>query len=168
MSQEQLAEMLDVSRQAVSKWESGNGYPETEKLILISKALNVSIDYLLLDEVNLEDNIKDEDKNKVIISSGKISIRTFDGTNIVTCNKVTTSKVSSAKENDPKFILYGVDKVTFWGEHKTVLGWYLDKEDIIKEIEEISEAISLGMPTYELKYAANVEIKLFSVKIVEK
>ena len=33
MSQEQLAERLDVSRQAVSKWESGNGYPETEKLI---------------------------------------------------------------------------------------------------------------------------------------
>ena len=33
MSQEQLAEKLDVSRQAVSKWESGNGYPETEKII---------------------------------------------------------------------------------------------------------------------------------------
>lgn len=35
MSQEQLAEKLDVSRQAVSKYESGNGYPETEKLIAI-------------------------------------------------------------------------------------------------------------------------------------
>ena len=30
MSQEELAEKLNVSRQAVSKWESGNGYPETE------------------------------------------------------------------------------------------------------------------------------------------
>ncbi len=31
ITQEQLAELLNVSRQAVSKWESGNGYPETEK-----------------------------------------------------------------------------------------------------------------------------------------
>ncbi|MCR4763422.1 MAG: helix-turn-helix domain-containing protein, partial [Lachnospiraceae bacterium] len=37
ISQEELAEMLDVSRQAVSKWESGNGYPEVEKLLIISE-----------------------------------------------------------------------------------------------------------------------------------
>ena len=37
MSQEELAEKLNVSRQAVSKWESGSGYPETEKIISICK-----------------------------------------------------------------------------------------------------------------------------------
>ena len=46
ITQEQLAEMLSVSRQAVSKWESGFGYPETEKLLLLSNELNVSLDYL--------------------------------------------------------------------------------------------------------------------------
>lgn len=55
ITQEELAELLSVSRQAVSKWESGTGYPETEKLLIISKGLNVSLDYLLLDETVLEE-----------------------------------------------------------------------------------------------------------------
>ena len=42
LSQEGLAEMLGVSRQAVSKWELGEGYPEVDKLLLLSKKLNVS------------------------------------------------------------------------------------------------------------------------------
>lgn len=46
ITQEQLADMLSVSRQAISKWESGFGYPETEKLLIISKELNISLDYL--------------------------------------------------------------------------------------------------------------------------
>ena len=37
LSQEDLAYQLNVSRQAVSKWESQNGYPEMEKMILISE-----------------------------------------------------------------------------------------------------------------------------------
>ena len=41
-----MAEILHVSRQAVSKWESNGGYPETEKLLLIAKELNTSLDYL--------------------------------------------------------------------------------------------------------------------------
>jgi transcriptional regulator with XRE-family HTH domain len=49
LSQEQLAEELNVSRQAVSKWESGQGYPEIDKLILISDFFNVSLDALLKD-----------------------------------------------------------------------------------------------------------------------
>ena len=44
LSQEDLAEMLDVSRQAVSKWEQGMGYPEVEKLLLLSSKLNISLD----------------------------------------------------------------------------------------------------------------------------
>lgn len=47
MSQEQLAEQLEVSRQAVSKWESGSGYPETEKLIEICEIFDCSMDNLL-------------------------------------------------------------------------------------------------------------------------
>ena len=37
LSQEGLAEMLGVSRQAVSKWELGEGYPEVDKLLILSK-----------------------------------------------------------------------------------------------------------------------------------
>ncbi|MBO5469338.1 MAG: helix-turn-helix transcriptional regulator [Lachnospiraceae bacterium] len=48
-TQEQLADVLGVSRQAISKWESNITYPETEKLIRISELFNCSLDYLLKD-----------------------------------------------------------------------------------------------------------------------
>jgi transcriptional regulator with XRE-family HTH domain len=47
LSQEQLAEVLGVSRQAVSKWESGQSLPEIEKLIAMSELFEVSIDHIL-------------------------------------------------------------------------------------------------------------------------
>ena len=61
ITQEGLADRLGVSRQAVSKWESGTAYPDTEKLIQISKLFNVSLDELINDskEVNKQvDNKK--------------------------------------------------------------------------------------------------------------
>ncbi len=50
MSQEDLADHLGVSRQAVSKWESGQGFPETDKLLQMSTLFHVSLDYLLKEE----------------------------------------------------------------------------------------------------------------------
>lgn len=47
LSQEQLAEQLGVSRQAISKWESGKAIPESDTLISISQYFDVSLDYLL-------------------------------------------------------------------------------------------------------------------------
>ncbi len=47
LSQEQLAEQLNVSRQAISKWESGQSVPESDKLLAISSYFDVSLDYLL-------------------------------------------------------------------------------------------------------------------------
>ena len=55
-SQEVLAEKLNVSRQAVSKWELGTTLPETEKLISISTLFSVSIDSLLIDSIDLNTN----------------------------------------------------------------------------------------------------------------
>lgn len=46
-TQEQLAEILGVSRQAVSKWESDTAYPETEKLCKLGELYGCSMDYLL-------------------------------------------------------------------------------------------------------------------------
>lgn len=47
LSQEALAEKLNTTRQAVSKWENAQGFPETEKLIMIGNVFEVSLDYLL-------------------------------------------------------------------------------------------------------------------------
>lgn len=49
-SQEGLAAQLEVSRQAVSKWESDRGLPKTEKLLQISNMFGVTLDYLLKEE----------------------------------------------------------------------------------------------------------------------
>ena len=49
-TQEQLADILEVSRQSVSKWESDIAYPETDKLIRMSKLFDCSMDYLLKDD----------------------------------------------------------------------------------------------------------------------
>lgn len=54
-SQEQLAERLNVSRQAVSKWESNNGYPEMESLIILSELFDCSIDDLLKSDLTQHD-----------------------------------------------------------------------------------------------------------------
>lgn len=56
LSQEQLAEQLHVSRQAISKWESGASVPESEKLIAISNYFNVSLDYLIKEEYTQSEN----------------------------------------------------------------------------------------------------------------
>lgn len=55
-TQEQLAEILGVSRQSVSKWESDVAYPETDKLIALGKLYNCSMDYLLKDDIENERN----------------------------------------------------------------------------------------------------------------
>ena len=51
LSQEALARELGISRQAVSRWETGEAIPDTEKVIQLSRLFQVSTDYLLLDEM---------------------------------------------------------------------------------------------------------------------
>jgi len=55
-SQEALAEKLNVSRQAISKWELGTALPETDKVITISDFFKVSTDYLLKDNIQLNNS----------------------------------------------------------------------------------------------------------------
>ena len=54
-TQEQLADILGVSRQSISKWESDIAYPETEKLIELGKIFDCSMDYLLKEDVMEKD-----------------------------------------------------------------------------------------------------------------
>ena len=51
LSQEQLADRLGVTRQSVSKWESGTAVPELSKLIALSELFSVSVDYLVKDHL---------------------------------------------------------------------------------------------------------------------
>lgn len=165
LSQEELAEKIGVSRQAVSKWEQGSGYPETEKLLILSQELNVSLDYLMLGETR---NVANETplSQNIIVPTGKITIKTFDGKSIVNCYKVSASQVMfKARRDEPQFWLIGVNNGAFWGENSIVLGWYANEADIKKEIDDIAEAIKKGIPSYELRYASKVKNKRLRVKL---
>lgn len=59
MTQEQLAEVLGVTRQSVSRWEMDVVFPETEKLIRLSKLWDCSIDYLLSEETMESEKTKE-------------------------------------------------------------------------------------------------------------
>lgn len=62
LSQEQLAEKLGVSRQSVSKWESGAAYPEMDKVIQLCKLFDLSIDELMKDNIKEVKNDKEVKK----------------------------------------------------------------------------------------------------------
>ena len=61
-SQEELAEKMQVSRQAVSKWEGAQTVPELEKILALSKLFGVTTDYLLKDEIEDEEFTGDADR----------------------------------------------------------------------------------------------------------
>lgn len=164
ISQEELAELMDVSRQAVSKWEQGAGYPEMEKMILLSEKLNVSLDELVFGQR------KAGTPEQSVQSSGRIMIKSADGKQIVNCLKVLPSPVFSRKspKNVPQCALYGVENISsIWGENKVILGWYADEASLQKEIDAIWAAIRGGESYYELKYAARVRRKFLSLELEE-
>ena len=164
LSQEELAELLDVSRQAVSKWEQGQGYPEVEKLLLLSSKLNISLDALMSIERNHDAGVKNENRpGLIVITSPHENV-------IATCYKVAASSKMRGGKDSPQYILFGVDRggSNFWGEPTTFLGWYASKELISKEIAEIHKAISQGIPTYTLQFSAKTLRRWASIKIVEE
>lgn len=63
LSQEQLADKLGVSRQAVSKWESGQAYPEMEKMLVMCKMFNLNIDELLNQDIGEIDEVRQSKNN---------------------------------------------------------------------------------------------------------
>ncbi len=66
MSQEKLAEKVNVSRQSVSKWETGDAYPEMNNLLELCKIFHCKINDLVNDSILDVNNLDDEVKNKVI------------------------------------------------------------------------------------------------------
>lgn len=93
LSQEEFADQMGVSRQAVSKWERDSGYPETEKIIHMSRLFNVTLDYLL----NEENSRRDQDSAPSRAEEEKgfyVSLETARG--FLACQKVRYRKISLA------------------------------------------------------------------------
>lgn len=81
LSQEQLAEKLGVSRQSVSKWESGESIPELERLVEISKIFNVTTDYLLkeseVDELTIRTEMLERQQQTLLSEAEKTERRRY-------------------------------------------------------------------------------------------
>lgn len=71
LTQEQLAEQLDVSRQSISKWESGQAVPELDKIIALSNVFDVTTDYLLksseIDELSVKTEMLAKQQQQILI-----------------------------------------------------------------------------------------------------
>jgi len=75
-SQEELANKLNVSRQAISRWEMGTSVPDSNNVLQLSKLFSVSTDYLLNDEYTSDEDLpKVKEKNKILqLNLTKIAI----------------------------------------------------------------------------------------------
>ncbi len=156
LSQEELAEMLGVSRQAVSKWELGEGYPEVEKLLILSNKLNVSLDSLMGGSVP-----RSEPQSSG--RSGVIRIISPNEGVIMEASKVMRSQEYKGGKNSPKYALFASDgkDMSFWGAQNTFLAWYRNAEDIAKEIEGIQDAMNAGADSYSLQFSVKCKNNLF-------
>ncbi len=155
LSQEGLAEMLGVSRQAVSKWELGDGYPEVDKLLLLSKKLNVSIDSLLSGEnaKAISENERSSDTIRIFSPNEGVSIST---------SKVMRSQQFRGGRKSPKYALFASDSsdLSFWGAQNTFLAWYRDLDDVTKELSELQAALDAGAASYTLKHSVKCKQNL--------
>lgn len=164
LSQEELAEMLDVSRQAVSKWEQGTGYPEVDKLRLLAQKLNLSLDRLL------ETAFARETANEPDRAAGTITLSSPHEHVVVRCDKVMSSPRFKGRKDAPRYALFAASggSGSFWGTSSTFLGWYACEKQLEREMTAIREALSRGAPFYELQYNVRVERKRFGLKIVRE
>ncbi len=75
MTQEQLADFLNVSRQSISKWENGQSIPDVEKLVELSKTFDVTTDYLLkpseIDELSVKTELLEQQQKQMLIREQK-------------------------------------------------------------------------------------------------
>ena len=161
-SQEDLADQLNVSRQAIGKWEQGQAYPEVEKLLALCAALKVSLDELMADE------LPEGCRPTTPAPAESILILSENGINLVRCISVMSSKPYRSRALEPKYALFGVTGHTpFWGQHNTLLGWYMDEESIRKEISAIRDAMRCGKPEYTLQYAFKVRRRWGRIEVIK-
>lgn len=166
MSQEQLAEKLEVSRQAVSKWESGNGYPETEKLISICEIFDCSMDNLVKGKITADntgekkkyENLQNKFSKYMALAVGIILF----GTTILLYFSGLSEMAKTSELGDqygvigvtillvcvliavPIFIILGIQKDNFKKKNSKLSNLY-NEDEIEKFNKRFSIAIAVGV-----------------------
>lgn len=104
LTQERLAEMLEVSRQSVSKWELGQAIPDVEKIIRMSELFDVSTDTLLLR--NAEDDTVN--KNPLHLGSIYLVVKDFERS-VQFYEKLLNIKIDNRCRSGNKFVEFYID-----------------------------------------------------------
>ena len=78
LSQEELANRLNVSRQTISKWEVGESTPDMEKLAAISELFDISLDELVLDKATKKEEPTEQTTKQKLYSDIKEHVLTED------------------------------------------------------------------------------------------
>lgn len=107
MSQEELAEKMNVSRQAVSKWEGAQSIPDLDKILQLSELYGVTTDYLLKDSVESEEFTgKDTDEN-----IRKVTLE--EANEFLALRKTASVRIAAAT----LFVYYIVDTALYSGRY---------------------------------------------------
>jgi transcriptional regulator with XRE-family HTH domain len=128
-SQEELANKMDVSRQAVSKWESAQTVPDLQKILQLAELFGVTTDYLLKDEIETEEFISNssdeyvktitmEEAHEYLDIRRKASWQIAVGTLLCILSPVTLFILGAASEI-PSFgvseEIMGIVGLAYWG-----------------------------------------------------
>jgi len=150
LTQEELAEVLYVSRTAISKWESGRGYPSIDSLKEIAKYFSVTIDELLSSNEVLsiaEEDNKQKEKHLRTLVFGLLDIsvlmffflpffgqkvnETVQGVSLLSLNEITTYLKTSYYAIVISIAVYGILTLTFQNYQKTFWANNRDKISLI-------------------------------------
>ncbi|WP_461168541.1 helix-turn-helix transcriptional regulator [Trueperella pyogenes] len=179
ITQGHVADVLGVSRQAVSRWENGDGYPEVEKLVLLARELGVSLDSLFAlpaaphtDGSELEATTAEVQAEpsggaeasasstqyvRVLQPSERIAIESQDGEKLCLCYDVRATR--SFGTGEIKYALLAVTEKGFWNRKEEIIGWYTDLDVAKREIKAVYAAMAAGHTSYDLQYFTPIEMK---------
>lgn len=164
LSQDELAEKVFVTRQAVSRWEHGETIPNTETLKLLSKFFDVSINTLLgsprqmicqccgmpLEDSNIskeKDGFFNEDYCKWCYADGEYMYHDMDDLIDVCVENMTSEEFSS--EQVKAYLQEMLPKLNYWKQYENLSGAERFDEFKRKLMDEINELHIDGMPKVE-------------------
>lgn len=160
LSQEQLAEVINVSRQAITKWENDGGLPDVSNLQEISEVFGVTVDYLLNDDSNLpalsmkKKLDRNKYKKKVVMYSEVLKEYYPEPYEIFVLSR--TKKLNFIELILDTFIAPSIGPVSTADELGDLSPYYLVKKDDLKLLVNIKnytlEVIELPFNTNDKKF----------------
>ncbi len=160
MTQEELAEICNVSRQSVSKWEADIALPETEKLLLLGDVFHVSMDVLLKDELTLSEVKEVHSCGNNVIRGKKQEV--YEGV-----------LIKESVTDDTIIDLLNVHKIELWNtggkpKYWTVLFFTSDKKDFPEQVSKVMGADPDNGGNWFVDFkAGNVKYIVFKDKILK-